>query len=195
MNRSMILSPGRQGAYVKLVAGVVLAAAGALTMGQAQAQPQPGMAGPQHAAMHRAGPGMHGGMPMIPERMLDAVGVSAEQKTKLREIFKAAGDDLRPLRENGRALHEQMGKLMAAPQVDAAAAEALRQKQLAAHDASSKRMLRAMLDAQAVLTPEQRSKLAERMAERRDHMEHRRDKRMEQRQDRHEHPMPAAPKG
>jgi Spy/CpxP family protein refolding chaperone len=193
MNRSKSLSPARQGAYVKLVAGVVLAAAGALTMSQVQAQPQPqpGMAGPQHAAMHRAGPGMHGGMPMIPERMLDAVGVSAEQKTKLREIFKAAGDDLRPMRENGRALHEQMGKLMAAPQVDAAAAEALRQKQLAAHAASSKRMLRAMLDAQAVLTPEQRSKLAERMAERRDHMEHR----MERRQERHEHHMPAAPKG
>lgn len=190
MIRSMTLTPARQGAFFKLAAGAVLVAAGALSIGQAQAQTptqQPGMAGPQHAAMHRMAPGMHGGMPMIPERMLDAVGASAEQKTRLRDIFKAAGDDLRGQHEAGRALHAQMMKLMTAPQVDAAAAEALRQKQLAAHDVASKRMLQAMLDAQAVLTPEQRAKLAERMAERQQHMQHR--------MERHEHRAPAAPKG
>ena len=191
MTRSMTLNPLRQGALFNLTAGAVLLAAGALSIGQVQAQPQahaqPGMAGPQHAAMHRMAPGMHGGMPMIPERMLDGVGASAEQKTKLREIFKTAGDDLRGQHEDNRALHAQMMKLMAAPQVDAAAAEALRQKQLAAHDVASKRMLQAMLDAQAVLTPEQRGKLAERMAERQQHRQHR--------MERHEHRAPAAPKG
>lgn len=188
MIRSMSLTTGRQGAFFKLAAGAVLLAAGALSIGQAQAQaqPQPGMAGPQHAAMHRMGPGLHGGLPMLPERMLDAVGASAEQKAKLREIFKTAGDDLRAQHESRRALHEQMMKLLAAPQVDGAAAEALRQKQLAAHDVASKRQLQAMLDAQAVLTPEQRAKLAERMAERQ--------QRMHERMQRHEHRAPA-PKG
>ena len=162
-------------------AALLVAAAGAA---QAQVQPSaPAQPGAHHAAMHRMHPGM--GMPMLPERMLDAVGASAEQKTRLREIFKAAGDDIRTQHESGRALHDQMAKLMAAPQVDAPAAEALRQKQLAVHDAVSKRMLQARLDAQAVLTPEQRGKLAERMAERHE--------RMQQRMERHEHRGPRAP--
>jgi len=161
---------------------VALACVGA---GHAQAQPQ-GMHqhGPQHAAHHPMGPGMGMAAPMFPERALDAAGASAEQKTKLREIFKAAGDDLRAQHESHRSLRAQMMALMAAPTVDPAAAEALRQKQLALHDASSKRMLQAMLDAQAVLTPEQRAKLAERMADRQ--------KRMEQR---HERRAPQPPKG
>jgi Spy/CpxP family protein refolding chaperone len=190
MIRSAALSSARQGQLLRLGAGAVLLAAGALAVGAARAQPHPAMHGPgaQHAAMHHAAPGMHAGMPMIPERMLDAVGATAEQKTRLREIFKAAGDDLRGQRETGQALRTQMLQLMAAPQVDAAAAEALRQKQLAQHDAVSKRMLQAMLDAQAVLTPEQRAKLAERMAERQQrHIQHR--------MERHEHRGAAAPKG
>lgn len=167
--------------------GAVALLVGAAAMAQAPAQPPAGPAA-HPAAMHRMHPGMGMGMgmPMFPERLLDSVGASADQKSKLREIFKAAGDDVRAQHESGRALHEQMAKLMAAPQVDAAGAEALRQKQLAVHDAVSKRMLQAMLDAQAVLTPEQRAKIAERMAARREHMQHR----MERRQ----HGMPEAPK-
>lgn len=191
MRNIVSLSFNRPGALMRLSAAAMLVAGASLAAGQAQAQPQPGMHGAQHAAMHGTAPGMHGGkhgsMAMIPERMLDAVGASAEQKTKLREIFKAAGNDLRGQHENGRALHAQMMALMAAPQVDAAAAEALRQQQMAAHDVASKRMLQARLDAQAVLTPEQRVKLAERMAQRQQHMQHR--------MERHEHRAPAAPKG
>jgi len=189
--------PGKVGATALLA---VLAALGA---GQALAQPQPAAPAAPPAAMHH--PGMHQAMhhrmapgmpmagPMIPERMLDAVGASAEQKTRLREIFKSAGDDMRAQHDARHALHQQMAALMAAPQVDAAAAEALRQKELAAHDTASKRMLQAMLDAQAVLTPEQRAKLAERMAER-----HRRMEQSQERHERHERrapPPPAAPKG
>jgi Spy/CpxP family protein refolding chaperone len=182
-----IPSSARAGLLMRLGAGSLLLAAAALTISPARAEPQPGTHGAQHAAMHRMGPGLHGGLPMVPERMLDAVGASAEQKARLRDIYKAAGDEIRAQHENGRALRAQMLQLMAAPQVDAAAAEALRQKQLAQHDATSKRMLQAMLDAQAVLTPEQRAKLAERMAERQrvrhEHMH------------RHERRAPEAPKG
>lgn len=124
--------------------------------------------GAQHAAHHRMASGKGMGMPgmAMPERMLDAVGASAEQKAKLREIYQAAGDDMRAQHQAGRALHAQMAALMAAPQVDAAAAESLRQQQLTRHDTVTKRALQAMLDAQAVLTPEQRAKLAEHMAKR-----------------------------
>lgn len=165
---------------------VTLAGLGA-SLALAQAQPPAPPPGAHHAMHQPMGQGMGMGMPMFPGRMLDAVGASAEQKAKLQVIFKSAGDDLRAQHDSRQALHAQMMALLAAPQVDAAAAEALRQKQLALHDTASKRMLQAMLDAQAVLTPEQRAKLAERMAEHH--------KRMEQHHDRHERRAPEAPKG
>ena len=57
-------------------------------------------------------------------------------------------------------------QIFAAPTVDAAAAESLRQQMLAQHDQASKRMLQAMLDVSKVLTPEQRAKMAERAKQR-----------------------------
>jgi len=57
-------------------------------------------------------------------------------------------------------------QIFAAPTVDAAAAESVRQQMLAQHDQASKRMLQAMLDVSNVLTPEQRAKMAARMKER-----------------------------
>jgi len=170
------------------VAGLAASHAQAQTQAQPQAQTQPQgqpamRQGPQHTMHHGMGPGMAMGASMISDRMLDAAGVSADQKAKLRAIFKSAGDDLRGQRDAGRDMQSQMLALMTAPTVDAAAAEALRQKQMAGQESASKRMLQAMLDAQAVLTPEQRGKLAERIDERRQHMDQRRE-RMQQHHDR-----------
>jgi len=168
----------RPATITQITAAAVLAAIVGFGASLAQAQPMQAQAerGAQHAAHHRMAPGMGMGMPgvAIPERLLDKVGASAEQKTRLREIAKAAGDDLRSQREAGQTLHQQMLALMAAPQVDAAAAEALRQQQLARHDAVTKRSLQAMLDAQAVLTPEQRAQIAQHMAARHKTMKERR---------------------
>ena len=61
--------------------------------------------------------------------------------------------------------------LFAQPTVDARAVEAVRQQMLQQHDQSSRRWMQAMLDASAVLTPEQRAQLAERMKQRRDMMQ------------------------
>ena len=141
-------------------------------VGTAFAQPMPGgPGGGPGACMH----GMHGGgmgMGMFGHgRMLDQVGASAEQKTKIHEIFKAAHDDLRGQRQAAQPMRDEMVKLLAAPVVDAAAVEVLRQKIETQRDAHSKRMTRAMIDASAVLTPEQRQKVAERMAQQRSLME------------------------
>ena len=158
-------------------ATLLLALVGA-TASVVQAQPamQAGE-GARHAAHHRMGPGMADG-PMMAERALAAVGASAEQKTQVRDIFKAARADVRQQRDEGQALRQQMMALMAAPQIDAAAAESLRQQQQARHDAASKRWLQAMLDAQAVLTPEQRQKLAARLQARQEMMQrHQRERR------------------
>lgn len=148
-------------------AGLVLALAG----GAAQmAQAMPGGMGGHHGGPHAAGPMMHG-------RLLQSVGATSEQQAKVHDIMKAARDDVRKLHDGAGDLRAQGAQLMAAPTIDARAVEALRQKRLALHDAVSKRMTQAMLDAAAVLTPEQRQKLAETMAKRHDMMErHRRER-------------------
>ncbi|MFO1293173.1 MAG: Spy/CpxP family protein refolding chaperone [Rubrivivax sp.] len=119
---------------------------------------------------HRMGDGMGQGLGMMPgwgmERGLDAIGASADQKAKIVQIMQAARSDLQAQRDARLKLRDQARSIFAAPTVDARAAEALRQQMLAQHDAASKRMLQAMLDASAVLTPDQRKALAERMATR-----------------------------
>jgi protein CpxP len=147
-------------------AALVLAVAG----GAAQmAQAMPG--GPGH---HGA---RHGGDMMMHGRLLLTVGASADQQARIHDIMKAARDDVGKLRDGAGDLRAQGAQLLGAPTIDARAVEALRQKRLALHDAVSKRMTQAMLDAAAVLTPEQRAKLAEQMSKRRDLMErHRRER-------------------
>jgi periplasmic protein CpxP/Spy len=147
-------------------AALVLAVAG----GAAQmAQAMPG--GPGHHG------GAHGGGMMMHGRVLQSVGATSDQQTRIHDIMKAARDDVRKLHEGAGDLRAQGAQLLAAPTIDARAVEALRLKRLALHDAVSKRMTQAMLDTAAVLTPEQRAKLAEQMGKRRDLMErHRRER-------------------
>lgn len=151
-----------------LIATAVLALAGGLVQ-TAHAMPFGGGHG---------GPGM--GMMMDGsrmERMLDGVNASAEQKAQIKQIMSGALTDLRSQREAGRALRDQAAQLFTQPNVDARAAETLRQQMLAQHDQSSKRMMQAMLDVSRVLTPEQRKLVAERMAQRRGMMERHRHER------------------
>ena len=149
--------------------GLLLAAAAPPVQAQPAAQPtiQPAA---QPMAHHRMGPAMAGD-PMMSGRLLDSVGASAEQKTRVQDILKTAHDDIRKQRDGDRELQQQLLALLAAPQVDAAAAEGVRQKLQARHDLASKRRLQALLDAGAVLTPEQRQKVAERLKSRGDMMQ------------------------
>jgi Spy/CpxP family protein refolding chaperone len=132
------------------------------------------------AAFARPGPGHEGmgghgfmGSPRMMERMFDEVNATEAQRTQLRQIAKAAADDLKAQREAGRELRQRSMALFTQPTVDANAAEQLRQQMLGQHDQASKRMLQAMLDASRVLTPEQRTKLAEKMKARQEmHQRH-----------------------
>ena len=140
----------------------------------AQAQPT---AGPRAGEARHA---MHGG-PMggrMLERALDSVNATAEQRTRIRDIMKAAADELRPQREASRSLRQQTMALFAQPTVDARAVETLRQQMVQQHDQTSRRWTQALLDASAVLTPDQRKQLAERIQQRRElgerHMRERR---------------------
>jgi len=173
------LTPPTAGAPRRRAAAWLLCLAGTLAALPVTAQPAP----PAAAMPAHAGPGMHHrggaeqpGAPLLSPRLLEAIGASAEQKAQVRQLQDGAREDLRKLHDEQRTLQRQLADLLHAPKIDAAAAEALRQKQLAVHDAASKRQLQAMLDVGAVLTPEQRQKLAERRQRREQMMErHRRD--------------------
>lgn len=162
-----------------LAVTAILALAGGLT--------QTAFASPHHGQQRHGGGGAMGSMapidgmggmvmghPRQMERLYDSVGVTAEQRAQIRQIMDAARNELQAQREAGRQLHEQTRALFAQPTVDATQAEALRQQMLSRHDEASKRMLQAMLDVSAVLTPDQRKAIAERMSERREMMERRR---------------------
>ena len=144
-----------------------------------------GLAQTAHASPH--GMGMHGaqgghggqgghGMGLMghPEhmvRMFESVGASAEQRAQIKAIMQVARADMKAHRDRGKELRQQNQALFTQPNVDARAAEALRQQTLAQHDQASKRMLQAQLDVSRVLSPEQRQQLAERMNQRRGMME------------------------
>lgn len=167
-----------------VLSGVAVALAGA-TLTVAHAQTPPGPPAGAAAGMH-AGPGMgwggghgwgHGPGAAMHERMLDLAGASADQKARVRDIFAAMRKDLRAQFEAGRAQHQQMSQLLLAPTLDANAVEALRQKMLAQHDVASRRVTQALLDASAVLTPDQRTKLDLAIQQRREMFErHRRER-------------------
>ena len=150
-------------------AGLLLALTGAF-VAVAQAQTT---GAPQAAAGRAYGHGGHGGPGdhRMLERMLDSVNASAEQRSRIQEIMKSARTDLQAQRQASRSQREQLMTLFAQPTVDARAVEAVRQQMLQQHDQSSRRWMQAMLDASAVLTPEQRAQLGERMKQRRDMMQ------------------------
>jgi len=124
--------------------------------------------------MPGAGPEM-GGMPfggVHLQRLLDDAKVSDTQRNQIKQIVDKAQADLKALHDEGRGLHEQGLTLWAAPKLDAAAAEKLRQQMAAHHDKVSKRMMQAMLDVGNVLTPDQRTTVAKQIEKRHEDMMH-----------------------
>ena len=156
-----------RGAALALVLGVA-GAAGLVTAQPAPPPPAASAAMPG-GPMHMHGHGHRHGGPMggrFMEGMLERVNASAEQRTKIRAIFEAAGKDMRAQADTRRQLHEQGLALLAQPTIDANAVEGLRQQMLAQHDQASQRWSKAMVEAANVLTPQQRAQLAEAMRQR-----------------------------
>ena len=129
---------------------------------------------PEHGGMMFGGPEEH--MAHKLDRMLDGLGVTEAQRTQIRQIARAAANDLHAQREQSKDFRHRAVQLFAAPTVDAAAVEALRQQRSAQHDQASKRITQAMLDISKVLTPEQRAKLGARMNEHEAIMKERRER-------------------
>jgi len=139
-------------------AALVVAVAGGLAV-NAIAQPHRGPAG-------FGGPMMMMGNPHRLERLLSALNATDAQRAQITSILTTARSDLRAQHEVGRALQQKMMQVFTAPNVDANAAESLREQMLTQHDQASRRMLQAMLDVSSVLSPEQRQQFGQMMAAR-----------------------------
>jgi hypothetical protein len=94
---------------------------------------------------------------MVARLMPDA---SAEQKGKVAAIAKTAATDLLPLRTQLAANHARALQMLAQPTLDPVALESLRVAQVRLMDQASRRVLQAVLDASAQLTPAQRATFA-----------------------------------
>ena len=156
--------------------GMLMAVLGTLAV-TAWAQPMGGRMGHHGGGM---GGMMMGGSPehvgRMVDHMLDGLNATDAQRSQIKQIAQAAATDLKAQRDASRGLHQRSMELFTAPNVDANAAEQLRQQMLAQHDQASRRMMLAMIDIGRVLTPEQKAKIAERMKERAAKMQERLDR-------------------
>jgi periplasmic protein CpxP/Spy len=165
MNQTLKTNPSSGSRAWKAVAAGMLLAVSATVGLSAWAQPVEGRHGSHgmfHGSPERVGRGV--------DKMLDGVNATEAQRTQIKQIVQQAAADLKAQREAHRGLRERGMQIFTAPTVDAAAAESVRQQLVSQHDASSRRVLQAMLDISRVLTPEQRAKLAEHMKQRQQHM-------------------------
>jgi len=98
-------------------------------------------------------------------KMLDAVGASEDQKTKIGAILHAGFEPMAKMHEDMGNTHKALHQILAAPTVDRAALEQLRAAEVAKIDGASRAATGAMADAAEVLRPDQRAKLVALAAE------------------------------
>jgi periplasmic protein CpxP/Spy len=89
------------------------------------------------------------------------IDATAEQQEKLRAIVTGAIMDLMPVREKIMAARATARDLLTQPTVDRTAIEKFRAELIETHDAVSKRLVQAVVDAAEVLTPEQRLRVSD----------------------------------
>lgn len=121
---------------------------------------------------------LHGGHgPMSPELISDRVehfvkfvlsdvDATADQKAKVTTIMQATAKDVFALRAQHVAAHERVHALLSAQTIDRTGLEAVRADQLRLADEASKRIVDGIADAAEVLTPAQRTTLAQKMEQR-----------------------------
>jgi len=93
-------------------------------------------------------------------RALDSVGASAEQENKVHDIVVARFAEIAANPEEHAALRKHALELLAAPTIDRAEVEKIRDQAVAAFDAKSKAVAGGLIDIAEQLTPDQRVKLA-----------------------------------
>ena len=110
------------------------------------------------------GPGQHGIDGPGLWRVLQEVNATEEQRSKIRSLFRAARNDIETLRDRLPDLRGATLDLLGKTTIDRGALETLRADRQKTTDEITKRMTQAMVDIAEVLTPEQRTALATRIA-------------------------------
>jgi periplasmic protein CpxP/Spy len=101
------------------------------------------------------------------KRLLVGTDASDAQRAKITEIVNAALTDLRPVHDKHQAARKAGLEILSKPTIDRAALETLRTEQIGLADTASKRITAALADVAEVLTPEQRSAVAQRIQQHR----------------------------
>lgn len=136
--------------------------------------------GPFGGGFGRGGWSMGPGGQMDPEAMkrrIDAsvrwmladINATEAQQQRIADIMGATMKEMAPLREKHREARRAVMELLAQPNVDRAALEAIRVQEMQSADAMSKRFVQSLADVADVLTPEQRAQLAAKMKQRHGH--------------------------
>ena len=99
--------------------------------------------------------------------LADEVDMTDDQQRRLTGLAQEAARDLLPLRETMRGARSDVTALLTAATVDRTAIEDLRAAKFAALEQASARVSRFLADAAEMLTVEQRTQLAERIAKHR----------------------------
>lgn len=151
------------------LAGATLAAAfvaGGMTLPLVAAYAQDAA---ENGAMHGMMAHDHGGMHAMAtahvRKMLDQVGASAEQKSRIEAILRAGFAPMSGLHQDLAQAHASLHAILTAPTIDRAALEQLRAAEVAKIDEATRTMTRSIADAAEVLTPDQRARLGAVMAE------------------------------
>jgi Spy/CpxP family protein refolding chaperone len=92
---------------------------------------------------------------------LDAVGATADQKTRIEALLHTGMAPMMDVHGGMAAAHNQLIGLLTAPTIDRGALEQVRAGEIAKLDEASRSMTGSLADAASVLTPEQRAKLAQ----------------------------------
>jgi periplasmic protein CpxP/Spy len=123
-------------------------------LGKAVAQGAPGRGDPAAMAERRV------------DHLIKLVNGTPEQKTKLLALAQAAMADMKPMREQLQAARKRGMELLSAASIDRGAIDKLRGDQIQLMDGISRRMSAHMMDAAEVLTPAQRTIVADKMKQR-----------------------------
>ncbi len=107
----------------------------------------------------QGGPGNHERMQARMDKVLTDAGASDSQKAQVKSIWSNLGPQLKAARQQHMQIRQQIGQALAAPTIDTAAIEKLRQQSLQAIDKSSQLLTQGMVQTAQVLTPDQRQKV------------------------------------